>query len=271
MKYLFLSTIIPTFSLAQDVTQQNLILRHYGFDLLNSVMQNLGYNNEAETIAQHGCWCGKINPNNNYHQYLGGPDPVDGLDEICKEWFKCRNCNDRLPGGSCNDGTGSLTREYLSAGEYTISVNSSSIYDSYCSNSIDTCSADTCTIDLYYITKIVNYYADANNIFQPIYVNNDDQCSTFIMQDVDRSCEGTAPYLTAVEKTAEEIATEAAAAEEAAAEEQAAEEQAALLASGWATVDDSNSNNDDGDDSDTSSGVIAVDPACESTGASTTR
>ena len=203
MKYCHLAIAFPFLSLADRmVNQQNLILRHYGFDLLNAVMQDLGYlNDEAEVIAQHGCWCGKINPNNEYQQFLGGPDPVDGLDEICKEWFKCRNCNDRLPGGTCNDGTGLMTREYLSAGEYTISVNSSSLRDSSCVSSIDNCSSDSCTIDLHYVTRIINYYADPNNFFQPVYVTNDDQCSTFMMQDIERSCTGTVPYLEAVPRS----------------------------------------------------------------------
>jgi len=294
MKYFHL-TLLPAFSMAQidSIVQQGLLLQDYGYNLLSSVMQSLGYdNNEADDVVKHGCWCGKLNPNLNpdYQKFLGGPDFVDELDQICKEWFSIRNCNDKLPGGSCNDGTGLMTREYLSTAEYTLFVDrTGNMDDSYCSNTItDACSADTCTIDRFYVSKIIGWLANPNYDlhYDLVEVTNNSQCYASNVPSggstgagstgtgntgtgstgtgstgtgstgtaPPQTCTGTAPYLTIVPKTPEQIA-----------EEQAEAEQAALVADGWVPTENTNPN------LVTAPGVVAVDAACKETGAPATR
>ena len=124
---------IPSFFLsaslskAVELTQTGLILPHYGSDLLNSIMDSIGYTQQdAEAITSHGCWCGKLDISKHpYPEFLGGHLPVDELDEICRDWFMCRHCNDKLVGGSCNDGDGNVftSRQYLLSGEYTMAIN----------------------------------------------------------------------------------------------------------------------------------------------------
>lgn len=185
--------------LSTDFSRQNLVFRPYAFDLLTQFLGTQNYTvADVENVATHGCWCGKLDPNNAYLEFLGGPDPVDELDEICKDWFKCRNCNDRLKGGSCNV-EGISSREHLLSGEYTMTIDDSDPDLSVCSYGADTCSDDTCTIDLHYVKQIWNY-VDTNTVV-PIVVTNNQTCSASVQNDIVRKCEGTAPYLKPVEES----------------------------------------------------------------------
>ena len=126
MKLYIIYPLCASLSKAAELTQTGLILQHYGSDLLNSIMSSVGYTQQdSETIVNHGCWCGKLNNNHLYPELLGGSQPVDELDEICRDWFMCRHCNDKLVGGSCNDGDGNVftSRQYLLSGEYTMAIN----------------------------------------------------------------------------------------------------------------------------------------------------
>ena len=158
-------------SKAEELTQTGLILQHYGSNLLNSIMSSVGYTSQdSETITSHGCWCGKLDIKNHpFPELLGGNQPIDELDEICKDWFMCRHCNDKLVGGSCSDGGNSFTsRQNLLSGEYTMAINQTYLDSSACVESSDTCGFDTCVIDRYYANKIVEYYG--NNLV-PNYIN----------------------------------------------------------------------------------------------------
>ena len=128
---------------------------------------------------------------------MGGPDPVDELDEICRNWFKCRNCNDRLVGGSCNV-QGTSSREMLLAGEYTVDYNQTSLDEAVCVNSNgDQCSDDTCLIDLYYAKQIRSFMISNGgaNSLSPVVVSSNATCSAAVLNDNERICEGSAPYL----------------------------------------------------------------------------
>lgn len=188
-----------TVPLTDTYHQTPLVFRPYAATFLNDfIRRDLNLTSlDVDDIISHGCWCGKLNANNGFIEFLGGPDPVDELDEICKNWFKCRNCNDRLDGGSCNI-EGNSSKEKLLAGEYTIDYNVTTLDDASCINSIgDNCSDDTCEIDLYYAKKIrsfMNNNGGANSL-SPIEVVNNSTCTAQILNDNTRKCEGTAPYL----------------------------------------------------------------------------
>ena len=262
MKFYIAYPLLASLSKAMELTQTGLILQQYGSDLLNSIMNSVGYTQQdSEAITSHGCWCGKLDIKNHpYPELLGGNQPIDELDEICKDWFMCRHCNDKLVGGSCNDvENGIMDREYLLSGEYTMAINQTFPENSVCVEASDTCASDTCVVDLYYANKILEYY-DSNS-FNSTLVDSAYTCSLSSYNHEDKKCEGTVPYLKIVkiELTAEEQA-----------EQQAEAEQADLLADGWATVDTSGNNNNENESED-NTGVIPVAPSCESTGPSTTR
>ena len=59
-------------------------------------------------LMDHGCWCAYIDPNNSA-ELLMGPTPIDALDEICRNWYLTRHCNDELIGGSCTNADKALS------------------------------------------------------------------------------------------------------------------------------------------------------------------
>ena len=177
----------------------NLMLRNYAPELL------FNFANKSETITEphaaidklltHGCWCAKLDKTNPYLEFLGGPDPVDELDELCKNWFKCRNCNDMLKGGSCNI-ENSSSRELLKAKSYAMtSSNVEFINTVTCLAQSDTCADDTCSIDLYYLKEIYNYLEDNHQTFESMQVVDNSTCSAALNVDKKRICSGSAPYL----------------------------------------------------------------------------
>ena len=61
------------------------------------------FTDDAHTLQElynHGCWCAKLDPRNEFTPGLGGNDPVDALDAACKNWVTQRKCI-TFEGGSC--------------------------------------------------------------------------------------------------------------------------------------------------------------------------
>ena len=198
MKLFNFYPLFASLSTAAELTQTGLILQHYGSNLLSSIMSSVGNytQQDSDDITDHGCWCGKLDIDNHpYPEYLGGKQPVDELDEICRDWFMCRHCNDKLDGGSCNDsGNGYMARQYLLSREYTMAINETNFENSFCVESSDSCDNDTCVIDLYYASKIVSYYAENRNYFNALKVQEEGICQYMPSSGVKR-CEGEVPYL----------------------------------------------------------------------------
>lgn len=119
-------------------------------------------------VINHGCWCARINPDND-KTILGGPHPQDALDEICKQWYNCRHCNDALSGGSCH------ASENVALASYDILWNSQEkTYE--CQASSDTCGNDSCSVDVYYSNLIAQYIKDEYMNFSPITVTDRSVC-----------------------------------------------------------------------------------------------
>ena len=88
MKLYSLFPFCASLSNAAELAQTGLVLQHYGSDLLNSIMGLVGYSQQdSQAIANHGCWCGKLDKDHPYPELLGGHLPIDELDEICRDWF----------------------------------------------------------------------------------------------------------------------------------------------------------------------------------------
>merc|ERR1712048_433202 len=191
--------VVPVFQ------PENLMLRNYALELMeafvnqSSVIPDNYKSSSVYEVTTHGCWCAKLSKTNPYLEFLGGPDPVDELDEICKNWFKCRNCNDRLRGGSCNV-VGSSSSEMLKSRSYTIQAmetkfNTTAECDS---NETDQCVNDDCSIDLRFARDIYDYLEENYNVLTPLVVSDNSTCSAAINTNKTRICSGTAPYLTPV-------------------------------------------------------------------------
>ena len=185
---------------AFDRVQDGLILRNYADSMLEAFLT------EEATIAGptvsdllvHGCWCAKLIPNP-FMAYLGGAEPVDILDEICRNWIRMRNCNDRLDGGSCNI-DGSSSQQKLINGEYTLTIDPDNVGNSECKgNNADQCSDDTCEIDLYFMKQIRDYLVSSEGqdwvINGLTEVTGAGTCAASPDNNVVRVCSGDIPNL----------------------------------------------------------------------------
>ena len=179
----------------------NLVFRNYAPEMIRRFAEQSTVINDADAVVNklltHGCWCAKLDKQNPYLEFLGGPDTVDELDEICKNWFKCRNCNDRLRYGSCNvDYSSSM--ENLKSKSYRITA--SDYQEAFletvsCVTSLDECADDTCTIDMWYLKDIYQYLEDNHQVMSSLHVVDNSTCSTPVNTNKTRICTGTAPSL----------------------------------------------------------------------------
>ena len=93
----------------------------------------------AAQLSNHGCWCAKIADQGPTSASLGGNQPVDELDQICKDWARARRCS-RATGSSCEFADFTST--------YEIEVSPQSCVDS------DACLSETSQIDFSFISAI---------------------------------------------------------------------------------------------------------------------
>ena len=123
-----------------------------------------------DNIAQHGCWCAKLDKNNPFKEFLGGPDTVDDLDEICKLWFQARNANDRLSGGFCRNEPWKkqVNYHFSSRPRYTGNINQDWGCVQMGGNPINTCAKAACEIDVYYMKQIRDWMrTEYNQMYFP--------------------------------------------------------------------------------------------------------
>ena len=126
----------------------------------------------------------KFNP---FVPYLGGTTTVDILDEICRDWLRCRNCNDNLVGGSCE-----ADRETQRSGAFTMIIDHSDYSNSMCGFTNGECDADTCDIDLKYL-KAIRDYMDNFPAHQANMVTGPGTCTPAFKDKRERKCMGDAP------------------------------------------------------------------------------
>lgn len=161
------------------------------FDISGMTMldQVLGSTADFTDILSHGCWCAKLDPNaeNNTPYGLGGPEVLDPVDQICKNWFITRHCNDDLSGGSCKAVAGSENQFYV--------ADKTDPNNIVCpSNGQNACQTDSCVIDVHFASEIKNYL-DANGAWSPKTVNDYDTCLLSEFLTPGSTCTGTAPNL----------------------------------------------------------------------------
>ena len=105
----------------------------------------------AGQVFTHGCWCAKIGGD---IASLGGNQPVDELDQICKDWARARRCS-RSEGSSCEFADFTST--------YDIEVSPQSCVDS------DACLSETCQIDFSFISAIEAWRNSNSGAFSPVF------------------------------------------------------------------------------------------------------
>lgn len=147
----------------------------------------------VDEVFNHGCFCSKIYQWNDKN-VRGGHVSSDDFDEICKNWFRCRECNDKHIGGSCKDGgydphTNSLEYELVQ----NVMDDGSVMYD--CSGNSDACAEDTCIIDVEYIKQMGDYLDALPSSFTSTGLGDGITCPRSTEKVVDRFCNGTAPDL----------------------------------------------------------------------------
>ena len=107
----------------------------------------------AAQVFNHGCWCAKIADQGPTSASLGGNQPVDELDQICKDWARARRCS-RVDGSSCESADFTST--------YEIEISPQSCVDS------DACLSETCQIDFSFISAIEAWRNANPGQFSPV-------------------------------------------------------------------------------------------------------
>ena len=146
---LVLTQIVAQNSVQIDYKLQNAALQLSQIVLRNDTPESLDF---ITNSFKHGCWCAKIASFDPVG--LGGNRPVDGLDEICKDWAHARKCT-RQFGASCEF--------YEESGNYELNFDENRNF--ICRDSFDSCLYGTCQVDVFYLRKIFDWgNLDVNNM-----------------------------------------------------------------------------------------------------------
>lgn len=150
-------------------------------------------------VLDHGCWCSLLDLSTGQRRQKGGASGVDALDNICRDWLKCRTCSSEFAGGVCY-GLDTTTFEYsIHINDQTNDVvcyehDPNPPHDLY-----HECALASCIIDREYAMKIVNYLNNQPS-WTPMNVNAGAQCSQGLAQYYERECVGEGANLLIVPK-----------------------------------------------------------------------
>jgi len=183
MKYfsLIVTTISSTLVASYVQDTGNLYLKQYVTDMLINIFD--GDSEKLDKVMNHGCFCAKMDISNPNQSLLGGTNTIDELDELCRNWLRCRNCNDNLINGSCKE-----DRATMKSGSYEIDGDT-------CINASSGCEMDTCLIDKYYAYDIRDFIEN-NPTFNSTQIVSAGTCNPSPKSKANLKCEGSAPYLT---------------------------------------------------------------------------
>lgn len=146
-------------------------------------------NTFPDRVKTHGCWCSKLDSSADDF-LLGGPQPLDDLDDLCKQYFGKRNCLTRLSEGSCenDDLTGSYQVDIV--GDQLQCLGSG-------------CTADLCKIDAELVATVRDYVAaeiNSGGLENPTVVNAVGTCKMPSRAGQAKRCEGTSFFAPAAAK-----------------------------------------------------------------------
>ena len=180
-----------------------------GNSLLDLVLQSNTIN--STLLKSHGCWCSKLDTINSTPNTSGG-EAIDELDNLCKQWFKTRHCNDDLVGGSCyNLDPITQAQNYYYQVQYDdnqlSSLHVDKIVNSAICNSVnqitgrvfEDCEKDSCLIDLHFVQKIFSFLVVENPGFlensSVLTEGEGNYCENSGATHIPFECVGTAPNL----------------------------------------------------------------------------
>lgn len=119
----------------------------------------------AEDIVDYGCWCSRIpnliQYNSTSHAESHGGKPLDAIDRVCRDWFKCQKCvtlshTETLEDGETDmcDGSAGHTGYLVGVvmdeptGEYQLTCDDPANY-------VRPCARDACSCGGHFVEKIV--------------------------------------------------------------------------------------------------------------------
>jgi len=140
-------------------------------------------------ILDHGCWCSKLDPTADTGK-LGGATALDELDDICRQWFTTRHCNDGLLGGSCKNAP---TPDHYEL-DYTNDPAICNTVDQDTSQAITTCAHDSCLIDVLYTEMMIDWLG-LNPGWSSLEVDDFDTCMLPELGDFVKTCVGIPPHV----------------------------------------------------------------------------
>jgi len=130
--------------------------------------------NKNPELAFHGCHCAGLFGGDSF----GGPDGVDNVDNLCKQWKAAKACLDK------NYGACSIEPE----DSYSVSAN----FDK-CITTGSGCGAASCAVDKHYMAAI-NAMIGKGWVAKP---GNEESCQPGMMEGYSDSCCGEAPFVKA--------------------------------------------------------------------------
>ena len=149
-----ISSALTLAGLSKSATPGNYeFSQSYEISMMNIMSLYLDDTTHFNNIMDHGCHCARMDPNTD-DGILGGNNPLDELDEICRDWFSSRQCLNKYTGGSCfNQDYEDFTMEVnLSVSQpgntpSNITCNTQSSEDP--SKVYNDCEYDSCLVDAY--------------------------------------------------------------------------------------------------------------------------
>jgi len=153
LSYFLIFSAIRVKSQTHEYITQNFV--ESANEILNFLLGNSAGGLEfMDNILSHGCWCSRLDQLAN-KSILGGSSPVDEIDEICKEWFMTRHCNDNLDGGTC---FGLNNIDFTYQLDNSLNCNTNDVnFPTPPLIFYNTCEFDSCMIDTWYIQSVIQH------------------------------------------------------------------------------------------------------------------
>jgi len=126
----------------------------------------------AEDITDYGCWCSRI-PNllrrntTSFSESIGGK-PLDAIDQVCRDWFKCQKCVTISHESSEETDYCSGLAGHTGFVVGVVMDESTQKYDLTCddpANFVRPCARDACTCGAHFVREIVKHLSVWNPNF----------------------------------------------------------------------------------------------------------
>ena len=199
LKHIVVLIISQQTAKTQTVVETITVARTINHDAVTDILPNFIDSTAIAKLQFHGCWCSKLlNP---LDSSLGGPNVVDDLDFICKQWASACKCL-ATQGGSCYQFQGNHFLEMN-----VIKNSASSEVENYTCNSAvnsNSCLQDACSVHGFYAMMIVEHFKqnDVTSVGEEITVCEKPNNGRL---DNEKWCTGEAPNIYLTDIAPEEV------------------------------------------------------------------